>query len=260
MFNNIKLIDQAFDKVYEIEKKVNYEYEPMYNTKNKGWRRNLFFKELKKDFIKDVTEFGFCPYLPKACEAQQKNKNISKFSKIDNYSKLDYIKSLYKKINQDEVNNKKKEIENLNFFNSTSNKKVNKYYLTSLRMRRNKSSIDVEFLKNKKKLLLRNVHNPRIKLKKNLSNLNDNKTKNKITTRNSSMLNICFKKNKSINKSQNDFVDAESFIYEPEKMFLRHNQNYNRENDSYEEDTTNLPKRSNLFNKYPKKRITKVWK
>ena len=43
-------------------------------------------------------------------------------------------------------------------------------------------------------------------------------------------------------------------------MFLRHNQNYNRENDSYEEDTTNLPKRSNLFNKYPKKRITKVWK
>ena len=98
------------------------------------WRRNLFFKELKKDFIKDVTEFGFCPYLPKACEAQQKNKNISKFSKIDNYSKLDYIKSLYKKINQDEVNNKKKEIENLNFFNSTSNKKVNKYYLTSMRM------------------------------------------------------------------------------------------------------------------------------
>ena len=90
--------------------------------------------------------------------------------------------------------------------------------------------------------------------------MDNNKIKNKNATRNSSMLNICFKKNKSINKSENEFIDAESFIYEPEKMFLRHNQNYNRENDSYEEDTTNLPKRSNLFNKYPKKRITKVWK
>ena len=253
MFNNIKLIDKAFDKVYEIEKKVNYEYEPMYYKKNKGWKRNLFFKELKKDFVKDVTEFGFCPYLPKACDVQQKNKNISKFAKIDNYSKLNYIKSLYKKINKDEIDNKKKEQTILN-----SNKKINKYYLTSMRMRRNKSAIDVEFLKNKKKLLLRNVHNPQNKLKKNLIILDNNKIKNKNATRNSSMLNICFKKNKSINKSENEFIDAESFIYEPEKMFLKHNQNYNRENDSFEEETTNVPKKSYLFNKYPKKKISKV--
>ena len=103
MFNNIKLLEKGFDRIYEIEKKVNYEYEPMYYSKIKGWKRNLFFKELKNDFIKDVTEFGFCPYIPKACDEQQKNKNISKFSKIDNYSKLNYIKSLYRKLNQKEI-------------------------------------------------------------------------------------------------------------------------------------------------------------
>ena len=59
MFNNIKQIDKAFRKVYEIEKKINYEFEPIYDRENKNWKRNLFYKELKKDFVKDVTEFGF---------------------------------------------------------------------------------------------------------------------------------------------------------------------------------------------------------
>ena len=59
MFNNIILIDRAFNKLYEAEKKINYEFEPIYNRENKNWKRNLFFKELKKDFIKDLKEFGF---------------------------------------------------------------------------------------------------------------------------------------------------------------------------------------------------------
>ena len=257
MFNNIKLIDKAFDKVYEIEKKVNYEYEPIYFTKKKGWKRNLFFKELKKDFVKDVTEFGFCPYIPKACDDQQKNKSISKFAKNDNFSKLDYLKSLYKKLNQDEIG-KSKEKSNINLNNSKV-KKINKYSLTSMRIKRNKSSIDVELAKNKKKMLASIANGQKYNLKKKLNILNKNKNK-KIFRRNSSMVNFGFKKDKTTFKSENELVDAESFIYEPEKIFFIHNQNYNRENNSFEDDTTYLPKNNTIFNKYPKKKILKVWK
>ena len=65
MLNNIKLLVKAFDKIYEIEKKVNYEFEPIYSRRKKDWKRSLYYDELKNDFFKDVSEFGFCPYLIK---------------------------------------------------------------------------------------------------------------------------------------------------------------------------------------------------
>ena len=248
MFNNIKLLEKGFDRIYEIEKKVNYEYEPMYYSKIKGWKRNLFFKELKNDFIKDVTEFGFCPYIPKACDEQQKNKNISKFSKIDNYSKLNYIKSLYRQLNE-EID---KEKLNLNLFNSKNkNKNIKRYSMTSMRIRKNKSSLNME-TKNKKNFFLKKIANSTInvmglgvgqKLKKN---------KNKNAKNNPSLVNICFKKDKSVNKSVNEFIEAESFVYEPEKIFFKRNQNYYRDN-SFKEDTTNVPKSNTLINNISKK-------
>ena len=241
MLNNIKLLVKAFDKIYEIEKKVNYEFEPIFSRRKKDWKRSLYYDELKNDFFKDVSEFGFCPYLPKTCNEQQKNKNISKLAKVDNYSKLDYIKSLYKNIDKNEINKKKSN----NIFFKLNEKKIKNYILTSNRMRKNKSSIDIDFKKNKK-LFLKNMNNFKSmewgegnpKLKKSISTLNDI---NKI--------NSIYKKDKIINKSDNEFAEAESFNYEPEKTYFTHNKNYTRENDKYEEET-NVPKNYTLFNNH----------
>lgn len=250
MLNNIKLIDKAFKKVYEIEKKVNYEFEPIYNRENKNWKRNLFYKELKKDFVKDVTEFGFYPYLPKACEDQQKIKNISKFSRIDNYSKLDYLKSLYKQVSPEDV-------EKENSYLNNSYKTINKKYSMSMRLKRNKykSILAPEYKKSKKIFLLKQTANlriPKIEIKKPNKKFFEKKNFKK----NSSMVNICFKKDKNSSQSENEFIDAESFIYEPKKLIYKYSQHYSREEDSYENDS-NLQKTKSMLNNISKKENSK---
>ena len=251
MFNNIKLIDKAFDKLYEVEKRINYEYEPIYDQKIEGWKRNLFYPELKRDFVKDVTEFGFCPYIPKEFIEQQKIKNISKFSKADNFRKLDYLKSLYKKIDSDD--NNKESIKS----NNSNRKGKNWLSLTSMRINKNKSIKNIHFTNNKKKFFLKKISNPNFKDK--LKNIDSNiklklKNSNTITQKNSrkniSMVNICYKKDKTVNKSENEFIDAESFIYEPEKMFYKY---YNKANDSMEEESTHIPKTNTIINNISKK-------
>ena len=264
MLNNIILIDRAFNKLYEAEKKINYEFEPIYNRENKNWKRNLFFKELQKDFAKDVTEFGFYPYLPKACDEQQKIKNISRFSKIDNYSKLDYIKSLYKKINLEDT-----EQENSN--NNNSNRKTYKRNSLTMRVKMNKykSILDSEHKKNKKLFLLKQVSNPLFQEKMGMAHLiemnqrNKNLFAKKNFKKNSSMTQICFKKDKNSSQSENEFIDAESFIYEPRKILFKLSQQYSREDASFENDSNirknkSISKSKSIINKYQKKKIQKI--
>lgn len=252
MFNNIILIDRAFNKLYEAEKKINYEFEPIYNRENKNWKRNLFFKELQKDFIKDVTEFGFYPYLPKACDEQQKIKNISRFSKIDNFSKLDYIKSLYKKINSDEA---EQESSNMN----NSNKQTYKRNSLTMRVKMNKykSILDSDHKKNKKIFLLKQTSNlriPKIEIKKPDKKFFEKKNFKK----NSSMTHICFKKDKNLSQSDNEFIDAESFIYEPRKILLKLSQQYSKEDDSFaNESNIRKSKSRSLINNISKKENSK---
>ena len=259
MFNNIILIDRAFNKVYEAEKKINYEFEPIYNRENKNWKRNLFFKELQKDFIKDVTEFGFYPYLPKACDEQQKIKNISRFSKIDNFSKLDYIKSLYKKINSDEA---EQESSNMN----NSNKQTYKRNSLTMRVKMNKykSILDSDHKKNKKIFLLKQVSNPLFQEKMGIKHLKEMNQRNKNFStkknfkKNSSMTHICFKKDKNLSQSDNEFIDAESFIYEPRKILLKLSQQYSKEDDSFaNESNIRKSKSRSLINNISKKENSK---
>ena len=242
MFNNIIFIDRAFNKVYEAEKKINYEFEPIYNRENKNWKRNLFFRELQKDFVKDVTEFGFYPYLPKACDEQQKIKNISRFSKIDNYSKLDYIKSLYKKINSEYT-----EQDNSNINNNTNRQTSSKNSLTMrLKMNKYKSILDSDHKNNKKIFLLKQASNRLFQEKMDMSHIKEMNQRNKNffakknLKKNSSMTNmthICFKKDKNLSQSENEFIDAESFIYEPRKVLFKLSQQYSREDDSFENES-----------------------
>ena len=259
MFNNIILIDKAFNKLYEAEKKINYEFEPIYNRENKNWKRNLFFKELQKDFIKDVTEFGFYPYLPKACDEQQKIKNISRFSKIDNFSKLDYIKSLYKKINSDEA---EQESSNMN----NSNKQTYKRNSLTMRVKMNKykSILDSDHKKNKKIFLLKQVSNPLFQEKMGIKHLKEMNQRNKNFftkknfKKNSSMTHICFKKDKNLSQSDNEFIDAESFIYEPRKILLKLSQQYSKEDDSFaNESNIRKSKSRSLINNISKKENSK---
>ena len=259
MFNNIILIDRAFNKLYEAEKKINYEFEPIYNRENKNWKRNLFFKELQKDFIKDVTEFGFYPYLPKACDEQQKIKNISRFSKIDNFSKLDYIKSLYKKINSDEA---EQESSNMN----NSNKQTYKRNSLTMRVKMNKykSILDSDHKKNKKIFLLKQVSNPLFQEKMGIKHLKEMNQRNKNFftkknfKKNSSMTHICFKKDKNLSQSDNEFIDAESFIYETRKILLKLSQQYSKEDDSFaNESNIRKSKSRSLINNISKKENSK---
>ena len=71
------------------------------------------------------------------------------------------------------------------------------------------------------------------------------------------MVNICFKKDKNSSQSENEFIDAESFIYEPKKLIYKYSQHYSREEDSSENDS-NLQKTKSILNKYQKKQIPKL--
>ena len=226
MFNNLKLINKAFDYIINEEKKLNYEYEPHFEEHGENWKRHLFFFELKKDFIKDVTEFGFCPYIQKPCEEQRRDKNIMRFQKVDNFVRTDYIKNLYKKITANtnrkikrekslspkrtkltlivKKNKSMKDIGQTNKFNYENNTFLSKIY-TKIKKRK------------------REINN--LKLGKNI-NLNLNKNIVKQNTAN--IDNLLGKKS---NKNEDGQMEAESFIYEPDKSHMKYNNFYalNRE-------------------------------
>ena len=92
--NNLKLVNTAFDLLKEEEAKINYYYEPIFLKNNKNWKRHLNFSELRKDYIKDIIDYGFSPYSEHTCEEQMKNKDIMKFYKERNHDYTIHIKKL----------------------------------------------------------------------------------------------------------------------------------------------------------------------
>ena len=97
--NNLKLINKAFDVLKEEEEKINYYYEPRFSKNDNKWKRHMNFNELKKDFIKDINDYGFCPFIENTCEEQMKNKNIMKFSKERFHDYTNHIKKINNIIN-----------------------------------------------------------------------------------------------------------------------------------------------------------------
>jgi hypothetical protein len=227
MFNSLKIINKAFDYLEEEEKKINYEYEPHFEKEDDTWKRHLFFFELKKDFIKDVTEFGFCPYIQKPCREQRNDKNIMRFQKVDNFVRTDYIKNLYKKITSNTLKpiikqksispqkskytfilKKNKSMKDISYNNKSNNKNT---FLSRIYTKLKNREIEINILKNNK-----NLNSNKI-LKKNIEN-------NDI---------VVYKKT---NKNEEGQVEAESFIYEPEKSNIRYNNYYkSNNNDNYED-------------------------
>ena len=126
--NNLKLINKAFDVLKEEEEKINYYYEPRFCKNKKNWKRHMNFYELKRDFIKDIIDYGFCPYIENTSEEQMKNKNIMKFSKEKNHDYTNHIKKLNYLIN-----NKKKFYKKNNYkSNSCGSIKISKIKLQKI--------------------------------------------------------------------------------------------------------------------------------
>lgn len=211
MFNSLKCINKAFDYIEEEEKILNYKYEPYYEKRNENWKRHLFFFELKKDFIKDVTELGFCPYIHKSCEEQRRDQNIMRFKNMGNSTMNDYIKNLYKKISPNKINEdqNKKSI-------SPKRKKFN----TVLKKNKSMKEINNKYKNN----FLCKIYS---KINKNRREIDNCKLKRTID------LNQNIENNtETISKKNKDDeqMEIESFIYEPERIHLRYNYKYSKNN------------------------------
>ena len=88
---NINLIGKEFEKLEEVDNYINYEFEPKTNIKY--GKRNIYFDEIKHEFINDVNIYGFSPYILQSFAEQRDNPNINKFIKKKfNYGYTNYIK------------------------------------------------------------------------------------------------------------------------------------------------------------------------
>ena len=87
---NINFIGKEFEKLAEVDNYINYEFEP--KTSIKYGRRNIYFDEIKQEFINDINIYGFSPYILQSFAEQRDNPNINKFFKKFNYGYTNYIK------------------------------------------------------------------------------------------------------------------------------------------------------------------------
>jgi len=92
--NNIDAINAAFYLLDKKEEKINYYYEPRFSKKEENWKRCYIINELRKDFIKDVNNFGFSPFIELSFKEQIKDKNIMKYFTFNNYDFSQYIKKM----------------------------------------------------------------------------------------------------------------------------------------------------------------------
>ena len=88
---NLNFIGQEFDRLHKLEDYINYEYEPKSN-KRVG-KRNIFFEDIKLDFINEVNTYGFSPFILKNFSDQRDDPNIMRFmTKKFNHGLTNYVK------------------------------------------------------------------------------------------------------------------------------------------------------------------------
>lgn len=175
---NIAQINKQFLALQNIEKAINYCFEPRKVKDNSAWRRHMFFKELKDDFIKEVSSYGFSPYIEEPYESQKKDRNIMKFKKgethrgFQNYVKRKYVLKTHKR------NFSKTVDAQSNFLKSAFNqihsyrpqkRKVTKNTLNEEPNLRNDSSISIEKLSDEEDKEEEKEFNKNISLQKSMS-------------------------------------------------------------------------------------------
>ncbi len=95
---NLNFINKEFERLHTIESAIEYQFEPKSKVTNCG-KRNIYYEDLKNDFIKEVNTFGFSPFILENFEKQRKNPNIMKYmDKKFNHGLTNYVKMQVKSV------------------------------------------------------------------------------------------------------------------------------------------------------------------
>ena len=88
---NLHFIGKEFERLERLEDFINYQYEPKSN-KRLG-KRNIYFEDLKLDFINEVNTYGFSPFILKNFGEQRDDPNIMRYmTKAFNHGLTNYVK------------------------------------------------------------------------------------------------------------------------------------------------------------------------
>ena len=88
---NLNFIGKEFDSLAKLEDYINYEYEPKAN--NKLGKRNIYFGDLRLDFVNEINTYGFSPFIFESYSDQINDPNIMRFrTKKFNHGLTNYIK------------------------------------------------------------------------------------------------------------------------------------------------------------------------
>ena len=88
---NLHFIGKEFSRLERLEDFINYQYEPKSN-KRLG-KRNIYFEDLKLDFINEVNTYGFSPFILKNFGEQRDDPNIMRYmTKKFNHGLTNYVK------------------------------------------------------------------------------------------------------------------------------------------------------------------------
>ena len=88
---NLNFIGKEFDRLHHLEDFINYEYEPKSNKK--VGKRNIYYDDIKLDFINEVNTYGFSPFILKNFTDQRDDPNIMRFmTKKFNHGLTNYVK------------------------------------------------------------------------------------------------------------------------------------------------------------------------
>ena len=95
---NLNFINKEFERLHTLESAIEYQFEPKSKVTNCG-KRNIYYEDLKNDFIKEVNTFGFSPFILENFEKQRKNPNIMKYmDKKFNHGLTNYVKMQVKSV------------------------------------------------------------------------------------------------------------------------------------------------------------------
>ena len=88
---NLNFVGKEFDRLARLEDFINYEYEPKSNKR--AGKRNIYFDDIKLDFISEVNTYGFSPFILKNYSDQRDDPNIMRFmTKKFNHGLTNYVK------------------------------------------------------------------------------------------------------------------------------------------------------------------------
>lgn len=89
---NMSIVCNKWDKLKSIENFINYKYEPHAVKFMKKWHRHIYFKDFKNEFIKELTTYGFSPFVHEDYLSQRRNPNIMKYKPQNfNYGLINYM-------------------------------------------------------------------------------------------------------------------------------------------------------------------------